>query len=145
MAEPGEIRLLLCGDVMLGRGVDQVLPHPGVSRLPDSPYTSRDAGLYVALAELRYGAVPAQRGIDYVWGDALGLFDALRPDLRIINLETAVTAGGTPWPDKPVHYRMNPRNVEVLRRAVVEAVVVGEGAAVIAAALMAGRFLGCMR
>ncbi|MGW0756483.1 CapA family protein, partial [Streptomyces sp. NPDC002814] len=25
----GMVTLFLCGDVMLGRGVDQVLPHPG--------------------------------------------------------------------------------------------------------------------
>ncbi len=30
---PARVRLLLCGDVMTGRGVDQVLPHPGDPRL----------------------------------------------------------------------------------------------------------------
>ena len=113
----GEIRLLLCGDVMLGRGIDQVLPHPGDSALPESHPKGRDARTYVALAELRNGALPETRGPDYVWGDALAEFDACRADLRLINLETAVTAGGAPWPKKPVHYRMHPANLGVLSAA----------------------------
>jgi poly-gamma-glutamate capsule biosynthesis protein CapA/YwtB (metallophosphatase superfamily) len=28
----GLVTLFLCGDVMLGRGVDQILPHPGDPR-----------------------------------------------------------------------------------------------------------------
>jgi poly-gamma-glutamate synthesis protein (capsule biosynthesis protein) len=27
-----DVTLFLCGDVMLGRGIDQVLPHPGALR-----------------------------------------------------------------------------------------------------------------
>lgn len=29
MSAGGTVTLFLCGDVMTGRGVDQVLPHPG--------------------------------------------------------------------------------------------------------------------
>lgn len=112
-----EIRLLLCGDVMLGRGIDQVLPHPGDPALPASLPRGRDAGLFVALAALYNGAIPAGRGWDYVWGDALAIFDSLQADLRIVNLETAITARGAPWPNKPVHYRMHPLNVAALRAA----------------------------
>lgn len=108
---------MLCGDVMLGRGIDQVLPHPGDPALPQSSRKGRDARLYVALAELRNGPLPRRRGADYVWGDGPGLFDALRPDLRLVNLETAVTARGTPWPGKKVHYRLHPKNIAVLRSA----------------------------
>lgn len=117
MPEPGEIRLMLCGDVMLGRGIDQVLPHPGDPALPQSSRKGRDARLYVALAELRNGPLPRRREADYVWGDGPGLFAALRPDLRLVNLETAVTARGTPWPGKKVHYRLHPKNIAVLRSA----------------------------
>jgi poly-gamma-glutamate synthesis protein (capsule biosynthesis protein) len=51
---------------------------------------------------------------DYVWGDALEELERARVDLRIINLETALTSGGRPWPDKGIHYRMHPRNVGCL-------------------------------
>ncbi len=117
VAGSGGVRLLLCGDVMLGRGVDQVLPQPGDPRLPASMPRSRDARLNVTLAELMNGALPQMRGPDYVWGDGLAAFEACRADLRLINLETAITARGRPWPGKPIHYRMNPANTGVLQRA----------------------------
>ena len=43
------IRLFLCGDVMTGRGIDQVLPHPNDPRLHE-PYIG-EARSYVELAE----------------------------------------------------------------------------------------------
>jgi poly-gamma-glutamate synthesis protein (capsule biosynthesis protein) len=112
-----EIRLLLCGDVMLGRGVDQILPHPGDPALPRSLVRNRHAGLNVALAQLKHGAIPVQRDFGYVWGEALADFAAWRPDLRIINLETAITARGAPWTTKLIHYRMHPQNTGVLEAA----------------------------
>ena len=45
----GSLRLMLAGDVMTGRAVDQVLPHPGDPRLYE-PY-ARDARQYAQLAE----------------------------------------------------------------------------------------------
>ena len=33
--DPENIRILLCGDVMTGRGIDQALPHPGDGRIHD--------------------------------------------------------------------------------------------------------------
>src|SRR5918999_309514 len=44
------------GDVMIGRGIDQVLPHPSDPRLRE-PYV-RDARTYVELAEARSGPMP---------------------------------------------------------------------------------------
>lgn len=41
-AEDDAITLLLCGDVMTGRGIDQVLPHPADPRLYE-PYVSSAA------------------------------------------------------------------------------------------------------
>lgn len=35
--------------------------------------------------------------------------------MKIINLETAVTQSNTPWPNKGIHYRVHPNNVEVLK------------------------------
>ena len=38
-------------------------------------------------------------------------------DRRIINLETSITTSNDHWPDKEVHYRMNPRNIGCLTAA----------------------------
>ena len=48
--------MFLCGDVMTGRGVDQILPHPGDPELREA-YV-RDAAGYVALAEAASGPIP---------------------------------------------------------------------------------------
>ena len=45
----GLVTLFVCGDVMLGRGVDQVLPHPGDPGLRER--SAGDARAYVRLAE----------------------------------------------------------------------------------------------
>jgi len=106
------MRLFLCGDLMTGRGIDQILAHPGNPRLHE-PYV-HSAQEYVHLAERATG--PIQRGVSstYVWGDVLRELEAARPDARIVNLETAVTRGGEPWPRKGIHYRMHPANVGCL-------------------------------
>jgi poly-gamma-glutamate synthesis protein (capsule biosynthesis protein) len=104
--------LLLCGDVMTGRGIDQILPCPVDPRIHED-YV-RDAREYVRLAEDVSGPIP--RGVDarYVWGDALGVLDQATTDARIINLETSVTSGDEYWKGKGINYRMHPANVPVL-------------------------------
>jgi poly-gamma-glutamate capsule biosynthesis protein CapA/YwtB (metallophosphatase superfamily) len=97
---------------MTGRGIDQVLPYPLNPRLYE-PYLS-DARAYVGLAEHANGPIPRQAGFDYVWGEALPELRRSDVDLRIINLETAITTVETPWPGKEIHYRMHPRNVDCL-------------------------------
>jgi poly-gamma-glutamate synthesis protein (capsule biosynthesis protein) len=109
------LTLFLCGDVMLGRGVDQVLPHGGDPRLHE-PSTS-SALAYVELAEARTGPLPRPVGFADVWGDALAELARVAPDARIVNLETAITAVGSPWPAKGIHYRMHPDNVPCLTAA----------------------------
>ncbi|MFJ7068118.1 CapA family protein [Streptomyces sp. NPDC101115] len=104
--------LFLCGDVMLGRGVDQILPHPLDPVLPER-YV-RDARDYVTLAEAVSGPVPRQAAPDYPWGEALALLDAAGPAARVVNLETAVTRNDAPTPGKAVHYRMDPANLPAL-------------------------------
>lgn len=106
------VTLFLCGDVMLGRGIDQVLPHPGDPRLRE-PY-QRDAGEYVHLAELANGPVPRPGGFARPWGEALEILDDAAPDARVINLETSVTRSGDFAPGKGVHYRMNPANIDAV-------------------------------
>lgn len=106
------LKVFLCGDVMLGRGVDQILPHPGDPVLRERWVT--DARDYVALTEASNGPIPRPAGFDYPWGDALDLAAAAGPDVRVINLETTITAVDQFAPGKSVHYRMHPANVPCL-------------------------------
>lgn len=105
----------LCGDVMTGRGIDQILGHPSAPRLYE-PYV-RDAREYVALAEEVSGPIPLGVLPEYVWGDALPELERVQPDLRIVNLETSVTRWDEPWPGKGINYRMHPANVTCLAAA----------------------------
>src|SRR5437867_7648682 len=113
------MRLFLCGDVMTGRGIDQALPH-ALNPVLYEPYV-RDAREYIALAEKTHGPIPRPLSIDYVWGDALAELDWAKVDLRIVNLETAITWSETPWPGKGIHYRMHPQNVSCLSAARISA------------------------
>ncbi|BFU44536.1 CapA family protein [Krasilnikovia sp. MM14-A1004] len=105
--------LALGGDVMLGRGIDQILGHPGDPALWET-YV-HDARDYVRLAEAVNGPVPRRADPRWPWGDALPhLRDA---DVRVLNLETAVTAGGAPAAGKGIHYRLHPANLTCLTAA----------------------------
>jgi poly-gamma-glutamate synthesis protein (capsule biosynthesis protein) len=109
-----ELTFFLSGDVMTGRGIDQILPHPSAPHLYE-PYV-RSALDYLMLAEQANGTIPRPVDYAYVWGDALELLDRERPDARIINLETSVTTSEDPEP-KGINYRMHPDNVPVLTAA----------------------------
>ncbi|MEV4458169.1 CapA family protein [Microbispora sp. NPDC049633] len=106
------VTLFLCGDVMLGRGVDQILPRPGDPALEES--CVRDAREYVELAEAANGPIPRPTGYSWPWGDALEVLDEAAPDVRVLNLETSVTRSRDFAPGKQVHYRMNPANITAL-------------------------------
>lgn len=116
-----EVTLFLCGDVMTGRGIDQILPHRGDPRLFE-PYV-RSALEYVELAEERNGPIPMPATYPYVWGVALEELERIAPDARIINLETSITTSQEPWPGKGIHYRMHPNNVPCLTAAGVDCCV----------------------
>ena len=120
MAVEKDITLFVCGDVMLGRGIDQILPHPGEPTLYED-YV-RSAAEYVHLAELRHGPIASPCPFDYVWGDALADLDAAGIDARIINLETSITASTEPEP-KGINYKMNPANVDCIKAAKVDCCV----------------------
>jgi poly-gamma-glutamate synthesis protein (capsule biosynthesis protein) len=107
--------------MMLGRGIDQILPYPSDPTLHEP--VVKDAREYVALAETANGPIPRPVGFDYVWGDSLGELDRLRPDVRIINLETSVTTSDDHWRAKDIHYRMNPRNVTCITEAKIDCCV----------------------
>ncbi|MDR9440723.1 MAG: CapA family protein, partial [Halomonas sp.] len=114
------VTLWLSGDVMTGRGIDQILPYPGDPRILESYMTS--ALDYVRLAERLTGPIPHRVDFAYVWGDALASLDHQAPDLRLINLETAVTTSDDAEP-KGIQYRMHPANLPVLAAAGVDACV----------------------
>ena len=107
--------LALCGDVMLGRGVDQILPHPGDPSLWEG--CIRDARDYVRLAEAANGPIPLPQNAAWPWGDALDVLNAATTQVRIINLETSVTQCPDAVPGKAIHYRMNPANLTCLTAA----------------------------
>ena len=104
--------LFLTGDVMTGRAIDQILPHPGDPTLAEAVVS--DARTYVRLAEQTNGGIPAPTDPAWPWGEARTVLDEFAPDLRLINLETAITARGEFAPRKSVHYRMHPDNIGCL-------------------------------
>ena len=106
------LTVLLCGDVMTGRGIDQILPHPVDPTLREASVD--DARTYVALAENVNGPIPRPVDFSWPWGDALPIVEELAPDVRLINLETSITADGQFAPGKAVHYRMSPDNIGCL-------------------------------
>src|SRR5262245_27703511 len=97
---------------MLGRGVDQILPHPGDPALRESAV--RDARRYVELAESANGAIPRPVEPAWPWGVALSILDRFAPAVRLVNLETSITSLGHAEPGKAVHYRMSPANASAL-------------------------------
>lgn len=116
----GVLSLFLCGDVMLGRGMDQILGSPSAPELYE-PYV-RDARDYLRLAEAASGPIPRPAGPEYVWGEALAELTRRDPQLRLVNLETSITTRGAPWPGKSIHYRMHPRNIACLGAAGIDCV-----------------------
>ena len=109
------ISIFMCGDVMTGRGIDQILPHPVDPRIHESYVT--DARRYVQLAETASGTIPKPVPFSYIWGETMDVFDELRPDVKLINLETSVTTCDNFWPGKGINYRMHPANLSAITAA----------------------------
>lgn len=106
------ISLFLAGDVMTGRGIDQILLHSVDPKLYEP--SIKNARDYVWLAESKNGPIPQNVSYDYIWGDAMTILDTMRPDVRIINLETAITTSDDHDREKSIHYRMHPENIYLL-------------------------------
>jgi poly-gamma-glutamate capsule biosynthesis protein CapA/YwtB (metallophosphatase superfamily) len=117
---PSVIRLFLCGDVMIGRGIDQVLAHPCDPALHEG--YAQAATDYVRLAEEAHGPIPRHADPWYVWGAALDEWSRARPDGRIVNLETSVTRSDDYIP-KGINYRVSPDNAECLAAAAIDCCV----------------------
>jgi poly-gamma-glutamate capsule biosynthesis protein CapA/YwtB (metallophosphatase superfamily) len=111
---PALVTLFLCGDVMTGRGVDQVLPHPSLPQLHESFVQS--ALEYVEMAERKNGPISKPVNFSYVWGDGIEELARVTPDARIINLETSITTSED-WIAKGINYRMHPDNIPCIRAA----------------------------
>ncbi len=60
------ITIFMSGDVMTGRGIDQVLPHPGDPLIHES-YMKSAAG-YVKIAEEVNGPIQQPVSFSYIWG-----------------------------------------------------------------------------
>lgn len=114
------MKLFLCGDVMLGRGIDQILANPGDPQLYERYVKS--ATTYVELAERINGPIPRMVEDTYVWGDALAELEREAPDARIINLETSVTTSRQSVP-KGINYKMHPANIGCLAAARIDCCV----------------------
>ncbi len=117
------VTLFLCGDVMTGRGVDQVMRHPSDPRLHEG--WVHDAREYVELAEAVSGRIPRPIPPTWIWGDALEELDRASPDARAINLETSVTRSNDFWTGKGINYRMNPAHLDCLSAARIDVCVLG--------------------
>jgi poly-gamma-glutamate capsule biosynthesis protein CapA/YwtB (metallophosphatase superfamily) len=109
------VTLFMTGDVMTGRGIDQVLPYPSDPIIYE-PYMKSAKG-YVNIAEKANGPIPQPAAFSYIWGDALDELQRRKPDLRLINLETSITASNDFWKGKGINYRMHPQNIPVLTQA----------------------------
>ena len=114
------MRLFLCGDVMLGRGIDHILPDPCPAELHEAYADS--ALVYVQLAERANGPIRRPVDLRYVWGDALAELERRKPDARIVNLETAITRSDD-WQSKGINYRISPQNARTLKTAGIDCCV----------------------
>lgn len=109
------VSIFMCGDVMTGRGIDQVLPHPSQPRLYES--WVKNAREYVRLAEQKNGTIEKPVEYSYIWGDALHELKRYHPAVKLINLETSITTSPDYWQTKGIHYRMHPQNMACLSAA----------------------------
>ncbi|MDK1023510.1 MAG: CapA family protein [Gammaproteobacteria bacterium] len=114
------ITIFMCGDVMLGRGIDQVMPHPSDPIIYES-YV-KDARRYVQIAEDANGPISRPVPLDYIWGHAFDILNADTIDLRLINLETSVTTSDNYWRGKGINYRMHPKNIPALKEVQIDVV-----------------------
>ncbi len=107
---------------MTGRGLDQILSQPCDPALHEDGVQS--AIDYVHLAEAANGAIPRHVDPPYVWGDALDEWSWMRPDVRVVNLETSITRSEDYTP-KGINYRMSQENADCLKTAAIDCCILG--------------------
>ncbi len=116
--QENRIIIFLAGDVMTGRGIDQIWPHPSEPFIPE--FMVNDAREYVRLAEKANGKITTPINFGYIWGDAFEEWERLAPDVKLINLETSITKSNDYWRGKGINYRMNPENIGCLTAAQID-------------------------
>ena len=112
------VTIFLAGDVMTGRGVDQILPVPSKPELRENHV--KHAATYAALAERAHGPIPAPVEPSYIWGYGLPVLQQVKPAASLVNLETSITVSNNFWLGKSIHYRMHPANVGCLQAAPID-------------------------
>jgi poly-gamma-glutamate capsule biosynthesis protein CapA/YwtB (metallophosphatase superfamily) len=114
------VKVLLSGDVMTGRGLDQILPHPCDPRIHEPVVSS--AIEYLWMAEQANGPIARPVDLGYIWGAALEELKHGYRDAYIINLEVSITRSDDYLP-KGINYRMSPENAGCLSAAGVDCCV----------------------
>lgn len=112
------VHLALAGDVMLGRGVDQLWSSCSKPLLHER--VVRDARQYVAMAEQRHGVIAKPVDHAYPWGEALAALLHPSSQITLVNLESAITRSDQFWPWKGIRYRLHPDNVDALKAAQID-------------------------
>lgn len=118
VTEAAPMTIFLSGDVMTGRGVDQIFPTPSKRELRED--FVKDARGYVGLAERAHGPIGRPVAHSYVWGHALAVLAEVKPKASLVNLETSITVSDDFWPGKGINYRMHPANIQCLQAARVD-------------------------
>ncbi len=111
---PTTVNMFLAGDVMTGRGIDQILPSSVDPELHE-PFI-QDARRYVSIAEQKSGEINTPASYRYIWNGPFEVLNRMNPEFTLANLETAITTNDDPLKRKSVHYRMHPDNVKVLEK-----------------------------
>lgn len=108
---PDQLRLLVGGDLMLGRGIDAIRPVHNPADF--GKVDARHPSITIAWAKARGMAVPQNASAHELWGEALEPILASNADLTLFNLETAVTSRDC-WVPKTYNFRMHPAGLDVL-------------------------------
>lgn len=106
------MRLFLGGDVMLGRALDALMPHPSDPRPLEGSTSSPKA--HLSLIESARGKMMRPLAPESVWNDLLPDLRSTQIDLRLINLECAITTSEDLQP-RPFATRLHPGNLRFLQ------------------------------
>jgi poly-gamma-glutamate synthesis protein (capsule biosynthesis protein) len=104
-------QFFFAGDLMLARGVDQVLPNPlRNASLRESCCTHANDYVRLAMKKCAIQRKPTWTAKELL-GDLLPALRSREPiDLSVVNLETSVTTNDEFWPRKGVCYRASKEN-----------------------------------
>jgi poly-gamma-glutamate synthesis protein (capsule biosynthesis protein) len=107
--------LFFGGDVMLGRGIDQIFKYKNDPTLHES--FMKNAKNYVPKSLKEYTINDNYKNYNYIWGDLLQNNFFKKSIIKIINLETSITNQTNYTKNKAVLYKMHPKNIETLKIA----------------------------